>query len=359
MRGSPAAAFALALLAAGCATPTGTKTESELLPRPGARVELGEVTNPSGQRFDVDATGLLREAMANSLREESLAWSPGSPGDRFLLSLAIREYRPGNAFQRWLAPGYGSTVLAVEGTLRDAATGALAATVLHRRSVHWGGAYTIGAWRSVFGWVADDIAADLAVRIAQGGEFVVSVTPRAEQAPVAPPAADALAVRVASMSDARADKGRIGERQAAFGVSMGDVHLSRRVPELMREALIDELWAGGLRVVESGGDAVVDASVRRFWVHTDTTPLYWDVVGEIELELAVTSGGAPRRRSFACRQVERTWTWPTAALAGRVLDGCLAELGTKLRGDAVWRRVSGGPVLDAISGLPCGGTVGP
>jgi hypothetical protein len=82
---------------------------------------------------------------------------------------------------------------------------------------------------------------------------------------------------------------------------------------------------------------VVDASVRRFWVHTDTTPLYWDVVGEIELELAVArTGAAPQRRSFGCRQVERTWVYPTAALTGRVLDACLAELGAKLRGDALW-----------------------
>lgn len=331
------AALLLVLLAAACATPTGTKTESDLLPRPGARVELSEVSNESGQRFDVDAVGLLREAMAESLREEGLAWTRGGPGDRFVLSLAIREYRPGNAFKRWLAPGYGSTVLGVEGTLRDAATGELAATVRHQRSVHAGGAYTIGAWRSVFGWVADDIAADLAVRIERGGEFVVSVMPRADALAAPEPRSDALAVRIASVADARAERERIGERQAAFGVSMGDVHLSRRVPDAMREALIDELWAGGVRVVESGEDAVIDASVRRFWVHTDTTPLYWDVVGEIELELAVASAGAaPQRRSFGCRQVERTWVYPTAALIGRVLDACLAELGAKVRGDALW-----------------------
>jgi hypothetical protein len=146
-------------------------------------------------------------------------------------------------------------------------------------------------------------------------------------------------VRVAPVTDAREERDRIGERKVAFGVSMGDVHLSRRVLGVMREALIDDLWAGGVRVVESGENAVVEASVRRFWLHTDTTPLYWDVVGEIEVDLSVTPpGAAAQRRSFACRQVDRTWAWPTAALSGRVLDACLAELGAKLRGDDVWSR---------------------
>lgn len=334
-----AVSLVVALWAFACATPTQTQTESELLPRPGARIELGAVANESGRTFDVDAVALLTEAMASALRDRSLDWNPGAAGDHFVLSLAIREYRPGSAFKRWLVPGYGSTVLGVEGTLRDAATGALAATIVHRRSIFAGGAYTIGAWRNIFGWVAKDVAADLAVRIEKGGEFVVSVTPRADQAAAKEPARDGLAVRIASVSDARTERGRIGVREAAFGVPMGDVHLSRHVPDAVREALIDDLWAGGVRVVESGEDAVVEASVLRFWIGTDTTPLYWDVVGEIEIALTLTPPGAPEgQRIFACRQVQRTWVWPSAALAGRVLDACLAELGKKLRADAIWTR---------------------
>lgn len=331
------ATLALAALSA-CAVPTGTKTESELLPHPAAKIELVEVSNATGQEFDVDAPALLRAAMEEALRDEDLAASPGFVEDRFVLSLAITDYRPGNAFKRWLLPGYGSTVLAVRGTLRDAATGGLAASVVHRRSVLAGGAYTIGAWKTIFRSVAGDLAADLRVRIEQGGEFVVAVAPRAEQETAPAPREDAPRIRIASVADERPERGRIGERKAAFGVAMGDVHLARRVPELVREALTDDLLAGGHRVVESGEDLSVDAWVRRFWVHTDTTPLYWDVVGEIELELAVAApGAAPVHRTFACRQADRTYAWPTAALTGRVLDRCLAELGEKVRTDPVWR----------------------
>jgi hypothetical protein len=334
----PALALAMLLGAVGCATPTATRTESDLLPRPGARVAVGSVTNATSQSFDVDAPALLRDALASALAEEGLA--PAGGPAAFVLDLAITEYRPGNAFKRWLLPGYGSTILGVEGTLRDAVTGALAASVVHRRSVHAGGGYTIGAWKSVFGWVAADVAADLRVRIERGGEFVVSVTPRAEQEAAAEPAADAVAVRVAEVVDARGERGRIGERQAAFGVSMGDVYLSRRVRDVVREAIADDLLAGGRRVVASGEDLVVTPTLRRFWVHTDTTPLYWDVVGEIEVDVEVSAqGSAPARQTFSCRQVERTWAWPTAALAGRVLDLCLGELGTKLRGDPIFTGV--------------------
>jgi hypothetical protein len=122
-RARPLVELTLVLLAAGCVAPTATKTESELLPRPGSRIELRDVTNESGKRFEVDAPGMLREAMQESLREEELAWTPGAAGERFALSLAIREYRPGNAFKRWLAPGYGSTVLGVEGMLRVSSGG--------------------------------------------------------------------------------------------------------------------------------------------------------------------------------------------------------------------------------------------
>lgn len=321
-----------------CATPTRTRTESELLPRPGAHVALGEVSNASGHTFDFDPTTLLRGSLEEALGEQDLTPPAGFAGDHFVLSLRITEYRPGNAFKRWLAPGYGSTILAVRGALRDTRSGALAASVVHRRSVHFGGAYTIGAWKTIFSAVADDVAHDLRVRIEQGGEFVVSVTPRTEQPAVPEPDQSAPRVRIARVADERSERGRIGERTAAFGVSMGDVHLSRRVAELMREVLTDDLLAGGMRVVQSGEELSVDADVRKFWTHTDTTALYWDVIAEVELLLLITGpSGASAQRSLRCQEVERTYAWPTARLIGGVFDSCLADLGATLRADAIWQ----------------------
>lgn len=149
---------------------------SALLPKPGALVQLREVTNTSGQTFDVDVEGMLRQAMLAALQEERLEWTRQARPEHFALDLRITEYRPGNAFQRWVLPGYGSTVLAVEGAVKEAQTGAVAASFVHQRSVYWGGAYTIGAWKQIFDTVAGDIARDLKVRIERGGQFVVYLT---------------------------------------------------------------------------------------------------------------------------------------------------------------------------------------
>jgi len=76
------------------------------------------------------------------------------------MDVNIIEYRKGDAFKRWLWPGYGSTVLVVEATLLDA-EGNVDATAQANRSVDAGGGYTVGAWESVFDDVARDLVSDL------------------------------------------------------------------------------------------------------------------------------------------------------------------------------------------------------
>lgn len=302
-------------------------------------IDLAGVTNASGRSFDVNVEEAFRNAMRASLEEEKLLWKKGRSSDRFTLDLRLVEYRPGNAFQRWLLPGYGSTVLAVEGTVTDARSGIRTGTIRHERSVHFGGAYTVGAWSFIFDQVAADIARDLKVRIEKGGHFVVYLKPRADQGAVPQPGEQARKIKVSTVTDDRPDKGRIGTREAAFGVSMGDVRLGQRADETIRQALRDDLLAAGYRVVESGEDLTAEARLMRFWVRTKTTPLYWDVIGEIEMELAVSASertSRPARRTFARSRTERTYAWPRAALLGKVLDACLGELMVKIRTDGMW-----------------------
>ncbi len=85
--------------------------------------------------------------------------SSGSTGTIYVLIPEIREYRPGSAFKRWLLPGHGSTILWVESVLREGnkKIGKLST----RHTVDAGGAYTTGAYESIFGAVAEDIVADL------------------------------------------------------------------------------------------------------------------------------------------------------------------------------------------------------
>ena len=83
--------------------------------------------------------------MESELTKENLLGQEGVPG-AVTMDISIIEYRKGDAFKRWLWPGYGSTVLVVEATLLDA-EGNVDATAQANRSVDAGGGYTIGAWK--------------------------------------------------------------------------------------------------------------------------------------------------------------------------------------------------------------------
>ena len=127
------------------------------------RIMVGEVANKTGESFDIDIEAMLREAVVNELTKESLLGQKGVPGV-VTMDVNIIEYRKGDAFKRWLWPGYGSTVLVVEATLLDA-DGNVDATAQANRSVDAGGGYTVGAWEKIFEDVATDLVSDLKVNI--------------------------------------------------------------------------------------------------------------------------------------------------------------------------------------------------
>lgn len=340
---------ALALLFAclACATP-GPDTLQETEPiRVGAKIQLGPVLDTARSGRDVDSEALLRSAFEGSLADAGLLWMGDPAEDRYTLSLQIVEYEPGNAFKRWLLPGYGATILRVHGRLVDARTGELAAEIEHQRSVQWGGGYTIGAWRSIFGVVAREMVRDLESHTHAKG-FFVTLAPWASRSVEIPRAAAPRELAVAPFADLRPDRGRIGERSAALGVSMGDVHMARPPADFVREAVVDDLRAAGHRVDEPGaGAAAVEGELLRFWVRTDTTPVYWDIVAEIELRLALREPGAgpgeaPRTVTRACEHRERTYAWPTKSLVASTLGACLADLMAAFRGDPLWLPPAGG-----------------
>ena len=159
----------LGLVLAGCGAVSHEGTLlNGYVPERGIRIEVGKVTNATGQTPTVDGETvnieqMLTDNLTAKLRDEEFLWA-GAPGRRLVLISKILEYEPGDAFKRWLLPGWGSTVVAVEGELHDE-TNTLVGTVQARRTVSFGGAYTIGAWRSIFSSVADDIVSDLRSKI--------------------------------------------------------------------------------------------------------------------------------------------------------------------------------------------------
>ena len=137
------------------------------VPQTGSRVEVSTVTNATGQTPKVDdevvnIETLLSDALTEKLRREDFLWT-GEPGRKLVLVSKIVEYEPGDAFKRWVLPGWGSTVVSVECEVRDGDQ--LVGTVRARRTIAAGGAYTIGAWRTIFSGVAGDIVAELRGKI--------------------------------------------------------------------------------------------------------------------------------------------------------------------------------------------------
>lgn len=160
------------ILLAGCGTATHTaKFDPGFVPGETPVVAIGEITDdsppyPEDEKADLKATDELRAQLRQKLQENGLLALPGSAGTVYVLNPKIREYRPGSAFKRWLWPGYGSTILWVESVLKqgDKKIGELST----RHTVDAGGAYTAGAYRSIFNAVVEDLVADLKKKLSAG-----------------------------------------------------------------------------------------------------------------------------------------------------------------------------------------------
>lgn len=164
----------------GCGTIHHTaRFDPEFVPEPDTKVEVGEVSNDTGQTYDIDVAQMFRDALLEALEDEDLL--AARPGEHLIVNARIVEYERGNAFKRWLLPGWGTTVLAVEieveqgsadgavlpqvaaaaSTVIPASTAESVGHVDARRTVSIGGAYTIGAWKSIMGDVAEDVVDEL------------------------------------------------------------------------------------------------------------------------------------------------------------------------------------------------------
>jgi len=332
--GRIAAALLLSVTVSACASPGGQGAV-----RPSAQITadkrfaVGAVsvrasaTKPAG----IDVKGLMTQSLNDALAKAGSKWSGAATQDHATINIVVTNYEPGNAFGRWLLPGLGATVLSVEGAVIDS-DGSTLATIRDQRGVYAGGAYTIGAWDYIFDVVAKDVVAGLDRRT-QGDAFVVEVETWLKRDFQAPEAQYKQTFRFTGVQDARREKGRIGERFAAFGVSMGDVYFYRSVPDYVEEMVATDLQAAGHTVTRTGAGVPLTVNIERFWATTETTALYWDIVANIDLSVSV----GDRIARFSCRKAERTYVWPSEALFNRVVDGCLVDLMRNFRADAIWR----------------------
>lgn len=133
-------------------------------PQARTKIEVGQVTNETKETFDVNVEQMLTDAFAEELRKETMLWDGGSD-TKLVLSSKIVEYAKGDAFKRWLLPGWGSTVLTIQCDLKDG--NKVVGSAEARRTVSIGGGYTIGAWKTIFASVAKDVVEDLRSQISK------------------------------------------------------------------------------------------------------------------------------------------------------------------------------------------------
>lgn len=122
--------------------------------------------------------------------------------------------------------------------------------------------------------------------------------------------------------DQRIEAILIGRRQAAFGVPMGDIFSERPIFEIIRDAVKTELIRNGHSIVTDNEDISMKGEIRKFWVGTDVTALYWDVIGEVSIFVEVkypTAGMAISLGPYSGKNVERTYINPGEEIVTRVL----------------------------------------
>lgn len=157
------------LLVAGCGTvEQKVALDQGYTVRPGTKVALGPVTNQTGQTFDIDIEKMMASAFSQALKAKDLEW-PGGDVPRLTLTAEIIEYAKGDAFKRWLMPGYGSTVLVVRGSLYESDNRKVG-SVDAKRTVDAGGGYTVGAWETIFRNLADDVIVKLGEQVRGPGK---------------------------------------------------------------------------------------------------------------------------------------------------------------------------------------------
>ena len=128
-----------------------------------AKYRVEAAVDNSGFTFDekeesIDIGKAMTDALTLELKEENL-YADSTEGC-FAIKSTVTGYEPGNAFGRWLMPGVGSTKVEVSSEVLDPENQVLG-SIKTKNTVDAGGAYTIGAWKTIFEDAAEEIVKEL------------------------------------------------------------------------------------------------------------------------------------------------------------------------------------------------------
>ncbi len=155
------------LVMAGCgSTKHYARFEDNINLRDYKSIEVCTCENVAAVDPGFDVTGLITKNIITLLQEKGF-YAVNTSGENDLqLKTKLLEYKRGSAFKRWLLPGWGSTVCSVEAELFNN-KGELLGKINSRRTISFGGGYTIGAWKTILKPVAKDIVSEMEKKVKQ------------------------------------------------------------------------------------------------------------------------------------------------------------------------------------------------
>lgn len=129
-----------------------------------------------------------------------------------------------------------------------------------------------------------------------------------------------------NVKDARTLEMATSKREAAFGVSLGDITFDPSEAQIVKNVLEAELTK---LMKEKGIQTIKEFScnIVNFDVKTPATALYWDVTGRIHLLLKQNG----KEYGLSGTHTERTYVYPSDTIIKKTLDESLSQIAAQLK----------------------------
>jgi len=119
------------------------------------------------------------------------------------------------------------------------------------------------------------------------------------------------------------------------------IYTNRDASAYIRKAVQNELLAAGNKLSEDSSDLTITGDLIKFWVWTDTSALYWDIKGEIQLNLTVSTSKTDKNitKMYKANSESRTYAYPSKELVRSVVSDTVKSLMYEIRKDTIWTKL--------------------
>ncbi len=127
----------------------------------------------------------------------------------------------------------------------------------------------------------------------------------------------------------------IGGKQVGLGMSPYDVSVERPIAEIIHNKFRRELISNVHSNNNIDENFTITGKILDFWIGTDVTALYWDVYGEVQIEIEIknTKGESIKVGPHYEKKIERTYSGPSDTIMTKVILSSLDEVIKKILSD--------------------------